>query len=161
MRLLTKCALSGFFSAAILLGQSLRVPSSRTDFKTPGVFSVTIDSPRGKEPVGLQWEFSVPPAIAIRMADITIGKAAVSAGKSITCATSAYKPVMPGGMKYACILAGGQKPIGNGPLVIVQYHAQVNVQGAPIRVGIENILGVSANSKPIAIPNVDAIIEIL
>jgi hypothetical protein len=121
---------------------------------------VVIDSSQGKAPVALQWEFSVPPAIAIKVADITIGKAAESAQKSLICAMSAKKPAVPGGVRYACILAGGQAPIGTGPIAIVQYRAQADVGDAPIRVAIENIVGASADLNRIAIQNVDAIIQI-
>jgi hypothetical protein len=121
---------------------------------------VALDSPTGKAPVALQWEISVPPAIAIGMADITIGKAAESAGKSLTCAPRTAKPPLQRRTAYACILAGGQKPISNGPIAEVRYRAQWDVKGSPIRVVIEKILGVSADLKRIPIPNVDAIIKI-
>jgi hypothetical protein len=160
MTSLTRCVISVLISAVILFGQSLREPPSQTDLKTPGVFSVTIDSPPGKAPVALQWEFSVPPAISIGPADITIGKAAESARKFLTCATMATKPAKQRRMRYACILAGGQDPISNGPIAVVQYRAQWDVKGAPIRVAIENILGASVDAKPIPIPNADAIINI-
>jgi hypothetical protein len=160
MTSLAKCVISVLLSAVILFGQSLRVPPSRTDLKTPGVFSVTIDSPPGKAPVALQWEFSVPPVIAIKTEDITIGKAAELAQKSLTCAAMATKPAMQRKMRYACILAGGQNPISNGPIAVVEYRAQWDVKGAPIRVAIENILGASADAKRIPIPNADAIINI-
>jgi hypothetical protein len=154
------CAISMSISSAIVFGQSLHVPPSRTDLNTPGVFSAALDSPPGKEPVALQWEISVPPAIAIGAADITIGKAAESAGKSLTCAPRTAKPPTQRRTAYVCILAGGQKPIGNGPVAEVRYRAQWDVKGAPIRVVIEKILGVSADLKRIPIPNVDAIINI-
>jgi hypothetical protein len=156
----TECVISGLISPLILFGQSLRVPPSTTDLKTPGLFSVTIDSPPGKAPVALQWEFSVPPVIAFTTADITIGTAAASAGKSLTCAKSATKPATERRVKYSCILAGGQDPIGNGPIAEVRYRAQWDVKGAPIRVAIENVLGASTNLKRIPISNVDAIINI-
>lgn len=124
------------------------------------MFSINLDSPLGKEPVALQWEFSIPPAIAITMADITIGKAAESARKSLTCAIKVAKPARQRGMRYACILAGGQEPISNGPIAAVHYRPQWDPKGTPIRVGIENILGVSADLKRILIPNVDANVEI-
>jgi hypothetical protein len=149
----------GLISAMILFGQSLHVPPSQTDLKTPGVFSVTIDSPPDKAPVALQWDFSVPPVIALSAADITIGKAAAAARKSLTCTIRTTKPAARG-MRYACILAGGRDPIANGPIAVVQYRAQWDVKGAPIRVEIENVLGASADLKRIPIPNVDAIIDI-
>src|SRR5262249_17468453 len=130
------------------------------DSKTPGVFSVVMDSPEDQTPVALQWEFSIPPAVAVKTTDITIGEAAKAAGKAITCAIAAGEPVIPGGKKYACIVAGGVKRIGNGPVATVQYNAQADVKGAPIRIAIEKILAVTANSKLISFPNTAAMIEI-
>jgi hypothetical protein len=157
MGFLSRCVISAWISAVILYGQSLRVPPSQTDLKTPGVFSVTIDSPPGKAPVALQWELSVPPVIAISAADITIGKAAESARKSLSCAT---KPAIQRRTRYACILAGGQDPIRNGPIAVIQYRVQWDARGAPIRVAIENVLGISSDLKRIPIPNADGIIDI-
>jgi hypothetical protein len=160
MTLLVRCVISVFISAVIVFGQSLLVPPSRTDLTTPGVFSVSIDSPLGKAPVALQWEFSVPPVIVFSTADITIGQAAESARKSLTCATKANKPAIQRRISFACILAGGQAPITNGPIALVHYRAQWDVKGAQIRVAVENIFGASADLKLIPIPNVDEIIDL-
>ena len=158
--MLVRCLISVMIAAVTLFGQSLLVPPSRTGLKTPGVFSVAIDSPSGKAPVALQWEFWVPPVIVIRIADITAGKAAESAGKSLTCAIRRNKLPMERRIMIACILAGGTDPIPNGPIAVVRYHAQWDTEGAQIRVAVENILGVSVDLKAIPIPNVDEIIDI-
>jgi hypothetical protein len=157
---LIRFVISILISVVILFGQSLKAPPSQTDLKTPGVFSIAIDSPQGKGPAALQWEFSVPPAIAIKTADITIGEAGEAAKKSLTCATKVTKPATQRRTRYICVLAGGQSPIGNGPIAKVQYRAQWDVKGAPIRVAIENVLGASADLKRISIPNLDVIINI-
>ena len=57
-------------------------------------------------------------------ADVTIGKAAESALKSLTCAVRSSKAAGQRRFRYACILAGGRDPIGNGAIAIVQYRAQ-------------------------------------
>jgi hypothetical protein len=155
----TRYIISPLISALILFGQSLRVPPSQTDLKTPGVFSVAIESPPGKAPVALQWEFSVPAVIALSAANITIGKAAEAARKSLTCTIRTTKPAARE-MRYACVLAGGRDPIRNGPIAVVQYRAQWDVKGSPIRVAIENILGASADLKRIPIPDVNVAIDI-
>ena len=143
--------------AAIVRGQSLRVEPSATDRKSPGVLSLILEAPPGKAPVAMQWEIAVPPAIAVATGDISVGKAAETAKKSLNCAT---KGGTAGGVRYACILAGGQDPIPVGPVATVRYRAQADVQGAPVRVVIENILGVSADLKRIEISNAIAIIRI-
>lgn len=154
-RLLT----STLILAAVLPAQSLRVSPSKAGRKAPGLFTLVMEPQQGKPVVALQWEMSVPPAIAIGKDDIAIGKAAESAGKLLTCAAKANKPGR-AGLRYACILAGGQNAILSGPIAVVHYRAQADVQGAPIRVAIENVLGVSADLKRIEMANVDAIIEI-
>jgi hypothetical protein len=145
-------------AVALLNGQSFRVPPSSSDAKTPGQFSIILDSPPGKAPAALQWELSVPPAVAIDKGDIKVGKAAKAAGKSITCAAKPGRLAVPGGARYACVLAGGKDIIGQGQVATVGYREQADVGGAPIRVAIENILGVSQDLKRIDIPNVDAIL---
>jgi len=51
MGLFSMCVISPSILVVSVLGQSLSVPLSTTDLKTPGVFFVTIDSPKGKAPV--------------------------------------------------------------------------------------------------------------
>lgn len=121
---------------------------------------MVLDSPPGKLPVALQWEVSVPPAIAIGKQDITIGKAAATAGKSLTCAVKENPLVSSGAVRYACILAGGKHPLANGPVATFRYRVQRDVGQAPIRVAIEQVMGVAADLKRIEIANVDAIIRI-
>jgi hypothetical protein len=116
-----------------------------------------LDSPPEKAPVGLQWEFSIPPAIAVDKADITIGRAGEAAKKSLTCAGKAGAERI---MRFACILAGGKDPIGNGAVAVVKYRAQRDVGGAPIRVSIEKVLGVSADLKRIPMESTFGIIRI-
>jgi hypothetical protein len=154
-----RSAISVLLSAGFLCGQSLQVSPSRTDLKAPGIFSVSLESPPGKTPVALQWEFSVPAVIEVTTADITIAKAAESARKSLTCAARSAKLAAQRSVRYACMLAGGRDPIGNGPIVVVRYRAQWDPKGAPIRVVIENILGASEDLKRIPIPDVNVTIN--
>lgn len=152
-----KWMIAGLVSVAILSGQSLRVARSTTDRKTPGEVPVSVESPKGREPVALQWELSIPPAIAVDAGDISIGTAAAGAGKTVTCAK---KSVADGKLRYACILAGGQSAIPNGAIFLVRYRAAADTHGAPIRLGIENVIGVLADLKRVEIPNAYAVITI-
>jgi hypothetical protein len=147
-------------SAVTLFAQSLREPAVRVDPKTPGVFSLSLDSPPGKAPVALQWEFSLPPVIAISREDITIGKAAESAGKYLQCTNMAVHPTAQRRLRYACVLAGGQDPISDGPIAEVKYRSQWDVKGVPIRLAINHILGASADLKRIPFPDLDVIINV-
>ena len=145
---------------AALSCQTLSAPPSKTGRATPGTFSLILEAPEDKALAALQWEFSVPPAIAVAKDDIAPGKAAESAGKSLTCARKADQGGAAGAVRYACILAGGERPIAQGPIAVVRYRAQTDVHGAPIRVHIEKALGVSADLKRIEIADTDAIITI-
>ena len=158
LRFMSRQLLSGLIGAAVLYGQSLQVPTSTTDGKTPGSFSMFMDSPEGKAPVALQWEMSVPPVVAIAASDVKTSQAAESVGKAVTCAAGANTTA--GGARYTCILAGGKGPITNGPIVLVSYRVQGDVHGAPIRVAIENIMGVYADLKSVKIDDTAAIIKV-
>lgn len=147
----------GLLFAAFLAGQTLKVSVSETDRKKPGTFTVMLESPPGKPISALQWEFSVPPAIEVETTGIAAGKAASAAGKSVACAKKAGGN---GAVRYACILTGGTDSLRNGAVAVVQYRAGKDVGGAPVRVAIENVLGVSPDLKRLPIPNTDAIIRI-
>jgi len=75
--------------AAIAFGQTLHLLPFQAEKNAPRAFSISIDFLRGKAPVALQWQLSVPPVIAITTTDITIGKAAQAAGESLTCTATA------------------------------------------------------------------------
>ncbi len=118
-----------------------------------------LDSPPDKAPVALQWEFRIPPAVRIGAADITVGKAAEAAGKSLACAVRANRPAE-GGAGYACILAGGVKPIANGSIAVVRYGVAAGARRERVGVTIENVVGVSADAKSTAIDSTSAVITI-
>jgi hypothetical protein len=151
-----KCLVAGMFPA-IFSAQVLRIGPTQTDRTATGSFSVILESLQSKPPVGLQWELSVPPALEIAERDIGIGSSSEKAKKALTCRINT---VAEKSKRYACILAGGQDPIPDGPVLVVHYRPQADVQGAPIRVSMEKIVGVTADLKRISIPNAEAIIRI-
>lgn len=119
-----------------------------------------LDSPQGKAPVALQWEFRIPVAVKISAADITVGRAAESAGKSLTCAPRANQPAVEGEARYACILAGGVKPITNGDIAVVRYRVPASAHRGRVGVTIEGVEGVSQDLKSTAIEGATAVIAI-
>src|SRR5579872_4459622 len=100
------CLLFGLLSPTAIWSQSLRVQPSSREGKTTGSFSVVMTSPSGKAPVALQWEFLLPSMPAIGVADITAGKAAESAGKSIGCAPGVKQASKVEGVRYTSLVAG-------------------------------------------------------
>ena len=150
----TRCVAVVFMFAAIAFGQTLHLLPFQAEKNAPRAFSISIDFLRGKAPVALQWQLSVPPVIAITTTDITIGKAAQTAGESLTCTAKAE---IQRRSQYYCILAGVRILLlmaqSNGP-----PSGPTEAEGAPVGVSIEHILGTSANVEPIVISNVDATI---
>lgn len=158
MRLETSIAIGSLWGA-LLSGQSLSVPPSEVSLNAPSTFSVVLDVPPDRALLALQWDLSVPPVIATRTEDITIGKAAQAAGKSLTCALRPVKRASRR-IRYTCILAGGRKPLSDGPVADVQYHAQWDHKGAPAQLEIENVLGVTEHLERVPMANVDVPIHI-
>jgi hypothetical protein len=148
-----------WMSAAMLCGQSLHVPPSQASLTTPGTFTLIMDAPEDRAPLALQWDLSLPPVLAVQAADITIGKAAQSAGKSLKCALRSA-PKSARRTRYTCIVAGGRDPIGNGPVAEVLYRVQWDVKGAPLSVEIEHVLGVSRDLQRVPMSSVDAAISV-
>lgn len=149
----------GLLCAGALWGQSLRVPPSSTHRKSHGSFAMFLDSPQGKAPVALQWEFQIPPAVKIGAADIAVGKAVEAAGKSLTCAVRANQTAA-GEARYACILAGGVKPITDGNIAVVRYEVPAGGRRGRVGVIIENVVGVSLDAKSTGIEGTTAVITI-
>ena len=146
-------------TSVTLWAQSVQIPStSRT---APGGFGsllITLKSPAGKEPVALQWKLVVPAEVIIATDDILAGSAAESAAKFITCA-AADKNAQPGS-GYACVLAGGQKPMRDGPMAVIRYKIRDRARAGMATVRMENVLGVSAGVKRIELENVEGTITI-
>lgn len=68
----------------------------------------------------MQWKIALGTEITAAVEDILAGDAATTAGKAITCAL--VTKAAPPGLTYACILAGGIKPIANGTVFLVKYR---------------------------------------
>src|SRR5690242_5641323 len=113
---LTSLVFTLFFGAALpVWGQALQVspvsgaPGEKVDLL------ISLDSRPGSAPAALQWEIIFPAQILEDgAAGPEAGRAARDAGKSLTCAKRKT-------YSYACILVGGQKPVGNGPVAIFHF----------------------------------------
>jgi hypothetical protein len=92
-----------------------------------GSLLLTLESPQGKALSALQWEFTFPQNVVVDLADINAGSAAESAQKALTCMGAEQLKDTGKGSVYVCILAGGQKPIPNGPIAVVRYRVPLEV----------------------------------
>jgi len=130
-----------------LWGQRLHVSSGSAAPGQKASLDVTLDCPAGKEVVALQWEVSFPgQVLAFDGKGSTAGAAAAAAGKTLTCASRKKD-----GSTWICILIGGQKAIGNGSVATLRYQIQPNATAGAQRVLIDNVQGVSAGVKKVAI----------
>jgi hypothetical protein len=139
-----------FVVAAVeLWGQAVSVPASSAKRGESGSFVIRLDSPSGKSPVALQWEVYLPMGVVVAVADIMPGSAAESVEKPITCSPAKNRDEKDKGSTYACILAGGQKPIPNGSIAVIRYRIPQDVQQISGPVRVDHVLGVSVDLKKI------------
>lgn len=141
-----------------LWGQSLQVSQAAAARGETGSFLIKLASPKGKELVALQWEISAPPEITIDPGNIVAGSAAEGAQKSITC-VSVQKQDR-GSQRYACILAGGKKSIGDGPVAAVRYNIRHGKSAGTVVVRIEKVMGVTGDLTKVDISDVDGPLKV-
>jgi hypothetical protein len=139
-----------------LRAQTFLLPPSVVAHGASGTLLLTLQSPSGRAPVALQWEFTFPQNVAVDLADIVAGSAAESAEKSLTCRAFEKKKDSSAGSVYGCILAGGQRPIPNGPVAIVRYQVPAEIRQIAGKVQVGKALGVTADLKKIEIENAQA-----
>ncbi len=135
--------------------QSLQIlPSPPSQNRSgSGSFQIMLASPAGKQPVALQWNIRVPDGVTVPAADIVAGTVAESSQKSVKCVENRKDNKGAAGSTYACILAGGQKDIPDGPLAIVKCDFRPGLHSATVR--IENVIAVSADSKHVKIEDAE------
>jgi hypothetical protein len=142
-----------FICALPLLGQSVRVSSVSAAPGEKIAVEIALDSPSGKEPVALQWEAGFAGEdLKLDGSGPVAGAAAQAAGKSLTCAP---KKTGRGPSKWVCILAGGQKPIGNGVVAVLRFEVQAHAQAGSQPVILDDVLGVTAALKKVPIPRAE------
>ena len=121
---------------------------------------LTLDSPRGKAPLALQWELTFPPNVVVDTADIVAGSAAESAQKALACRSVERTKEGGPGAVYACILAGGQKPIPNGPVAAVRYRVPLEIRQIAEKVRVGKAIGATADLKRVDIAGAQAVITV-
>jgi hypothetical protein len=86
------------------------------------------------------------------------GSAAESGEKSLTCRAVEKTKDAGQGSIYNCILAGGQKPIPNGPIATIRYQVPLEVRQIAEKVRVRKAVGVTADLKRIEIEDIEAAI---
>jgi len=147
-------------ACASLKAQILLLPPSVVRHGTAGTLLLSLQSPPGKAPLALQWEITFPQNVKVDLADIIAGSAAQSAEKFLTCRAFEKAKDSGEGSVYRCILAGGEKPIPNGPVAIVRYQIPAEIRQISGKVRVAKVLGVSADIKKIEMEGVEAAIVV-
>ena len=140
-------------------GQSLLIPPSMVARGGSGSLLLMLQSPEGKAPLALQWEFTFPPNVAVDVADIVAGSAAETSQKALACRAVKVKDGVQGST-FGCILAGGQKPLPNGPIAIVRYQVPTEVRQITAKVRVAKALGVTADLKSVELAPTQATITV-
>jgi hypothetical protein len=146
-------------AVALAAGLGAAPPGIRLSTSAPrdsGSFLLVLDSSPGHPPAALQCDLVIPPAVTVSLSNIQLGSAAASAEKALSCA--AGKGSGPR-VRYTCIIAGGHKPIPNGPILVVYYAPQKLTGGPPVRIVIEKALGVAADGTAIPASDTEAVLS--
>ena len=147
-------------AATFLRAQTVSVSQSKVKRGGSGSFLIKLESSAARPVVALQWRLYLPSGTAVAPADMLAGSAAEAAGKSIACATVKDEGGAAAGRTYACIVAGGQKAIGSGPVAVVLYRVAPNVTGIGGNFRVEKIAGVSGDGKQIDMPNAQGLVKL-
>lgn len=135
--------------------QSLSVSSASVKQTQRGSILLSLASPSDRRPIALQWDLLYPDdELAIRTDDLVTGSAASEAGKVLTCA-------MPPKQKlYRCILVGGQKPISDGPVAIINFQVLRRARVGAAAIQIRNPIALSPKAQRIDLSTVEGRIAI-
>jgi len=143
-----------------LWAQSLSIPPSTVTRGASGSLLLMLESPQGKAPAALQWEFTFPPNVVVDLADIAAGSSAESAQKALTCRSVEKTKDAGQGSVYGCILAGGQKPIPNGPVAAVRYRVPLEIRQIAEKVRVGKAIGATADLKRVEFEGAQAVITV-
>ena len=153
------CGFIFILASAGAWAQTFLIPPSMVTRGGSGSLLLALESPAGKAPLALQWEFTFPPNVAVDVADIVAGSAAESAQKVLTCRAVKTKDGAQGSV-YGCILAGAQKPIPNGPIAVVRYQVPAEIRQIAEKVRVWKAIGVTADLKSVELASTQATITV-
>jgi hypothetical protein len=139
-------AVTAMLALALPAGaQQLRLSRAVGDPGGSVTLTLSIRSPSGQQPAGLQWTVSVPDE-RLKMPDdfAAISATAKGAGKSVHCALAGE----PASARAAtCILAGGREPLPDGPVATLRFNIAAAARPGEVALRIREASAVSADSK--------------
>jgi hypothetical protein len=143
--------------SAPLWAQAFRITPTEASSAKPVEVPILLETAAGKQPAALQWECSFPAQQLKPAGNPAAGAAAVAAGKTLKCAGRWKKA--PEVFAYECILAGGMKPIGNGPIAVLRFRVPANARKGAARIRVEG-QGASPDSGKLAIAPGEGIVTV-
>jgi len=138
-----------------LLGQALRVLPVVGFPGAEATTEISWDSPRaGVEATAIQWDILFPAQLLdLDGGGPVIGMEAERSGKTLTCSA-------PNAYSYACVLAGGQRPVGNGSIAVLRFKIRPDAHPGTSAFRIEKAQAVAADLGKIDLPDADATIVV-
>ena len=147
------------FAPRAALGQTLHLSSPSGYSGEHVVIEISIKSPGAKEPPStLQWEATISSAQLNFLDEGALtGPAAQSAGKSVSCA---LKTKTDEAQTSICILYGGQEPIRDGVIALLQLAISPGAKSGDARVRLDHGLAVSKNLTKVELPPAETHVRI-
>jgi len=142
----------------VLPAQSLQVSSAKAPRGERVTLEISLNSPPGHEPLGLQWEITFP-VKQLTLADgVSPGPAAEAAGKSLRCAA---KPEAGGIGGSRCLLIGGGQPIAGGVIARLQFRVLAAARKGAARVRVDQAIAVSKDMQQSPLAAAEATVTIV
>jgi hypothetical protein len=138
-----------------LFAQSLKIQSSVVRKGEAGSLHFVLDAPAASAPVALQWDLILPQDVTTGISDLVMDGAPESVNKSLSCVDKHETP-----QRYSCTIAGGNKPIPNGPVAAIRYRIAVEVRKVSGKARIEKAVGVKSDGSPVNFPNEEQTLSI-
>ena len=132
-----------------LWSQSLQIQADSVSRGQESTAVIRLDSPPRKEPLALQWEIHLPVSIQLDPQKVVIAEAAKAAAKSVAC--SILVNLSGNTTRCRCILAGGVKPIGNGPVASLKLTPPRNLRPGRYELNLRDALSVRQDMKKVPI----------
>ncbi len=148
------------FPQLVLFGQSLQLQLSSAKASAGKVVTIqlSLTSPVGHEPLGLQWDTTFPAAQLVPVeGGPWLGTAAWAAGKDLKCAA---RPRTGDTSGSKCIVIGGQQPIRNGVIAWLRFRVLPEAPRGSARVRVEQGMAASRDLKQVPLNVAEAVVKI-
>jgi len=135
------------------VGQALQVSSVAGSPGDKIAIEISLVSTVRESPETLKWETIFPAQLLETVGSPEAGNAAKEAGKSLTC--TQREPYL-----YVCILAGGQKPIANGPIARFPFRIRADAHPGTANVRASKVEAVTKDLKTVKLSGSDGQLEV-